>query len=372
MGWRSQWGRDVPVGGSARVRPTQRLGDATADFNAQLNAKLSSASGDTQAYISQQTGVNVQNARAQAGAAAAVSLAQHGYDVGNMADNEALVTAIAGGVALIPGVGPVLAVAIETLWQVGKIAACPVQSAFAELGMASLPPSCGGQPCVRSGRAATPFDILSGSALPSMPIGSFASLVIPALATQAAKSDNCQAAFPPSVIVDGIAAIWNQTHAGPPVDYYIPPLNATSPIIPCIGGDLSACASDPHVIYAFQPMSLTPGWSWLAANPVGRDPSSGINYSMFPQEPARILSLNSGALLDPATVSRKIVAIHFGPAVASSTPVATAAKAAAGTAAVVGVGGLAVAAVVAYAKGRTIEYVLGGAWNKIKAIARTT
>lgn len=340
-----------------------RLGDVSADFNAQLTAKLQGASSDTQAYITQQTGIDTQNARAQAGASAAITLLQHGYSVGNMADNEALVTAIAGGAALVPGVGPILAVAIEGLWQIGKVAACPTMKVFADLGIAELPPSCGGKPCVRSGRAATVQDMLVGSALPPMPVGSFASLVMPALATQAAKEDNCQAAFPPSFVVDSVAAIWNQVHAGPAVDFYVPPLNATSPIIPFVGSSLAVGLNDPHVKYAFQP--ILNAWGYLQANPVGPDPSGGVNYNLYRQSPARVISLNTGALLDLNTVAQKIVAIHFGP-VSTSTPAATAAKAAAGTAAVVGVGALATAAIVAYAKGKTIEYVLGGAWKWVK------
>jgi hypothetical protein len=312
----AQMGRPMMLGSS----PTSIL---TAELQARLNAQAASV----QQTIADETGVDTTNARTAQGAASAATLLQHGYDPSNSSDNANLVHAIAGGAALIPGPGPILAGAIEGLWLVGNAIACPVTDAFASIGLGT---PCGSPPCKSSGNwSAAELLTTYAHALPAMPLGSFASLCVPALAMYAANAANCKGGMPPDVIIDAVVAIWNATHAGPAVGYFIPPIselgNSITPAMLVVWTQNSGttpagrAGMDPNAYYGFGPVQKIISDGYYESNP-----PADINraqdwqpFSIAPTPPGmsastpRIVSVNSGALLPP---TKKHLDLHLGPA----------------------------------------------------------
>lgn len=318
-----------------------------AAFQAQLQTKLSTASSDVQAQIYAQTGVDTNQTRVSQGASSAYSLLQNGYNPDSSSDNANLVHAIAGGLCLIPGAGPVLGAAVEGLWAIGNAVGCPLENAFASIGFGSPSPACGGKVCATSGNWTAQGILQSQAHLPDMPKGSFASIVMPALATYAAQNLNCKGGFPPGMIVDACAAIWNQTHSGPSEDYFVPPLGlyaagGSADIVPAWGSVSNASTGnvDQNVYYAFQSVSS------IMARDGGIDP---LNFpkagALLGTSLARKISLNSGALIAPPAPPEH--------------PVTTVAK----HASVIAVGGVVGGLAYAWVTGKAVEPVFMGAWN---------
>jgi hypothetical protein len=332
----------------------------TAQFQASVQAKLQTAGSDAQAQLYAKTGVDTNQAKVKQGAISAVGLLQNGYNPANDSDNANLVHAISGGLCLVPAIGPLLGAAVEGLWAVGNAVGCPLENAFASIGFGSPSPACGGVQCKSSGdwTAAT---IMQASALPAMPTGSFASIVIPAIAMNSAESLNCKSGMPPGQVVDAIAAIWNHTHAGPAIDYFIPPLagapdptsqviTGTATIIPFWQNVSNSTTGnvDPNVYFAFQPVSS------IAAKL--NDSSSNVSTyfaTYFPAasglwsvSPGRIVSLNSGPLLtDMALSTASSIAKH---------------------AAVVGGGAVLGGLIYAWVSGKAVNAVFEGAFGILK------
>jgi hypothetical protein len=181
-----------------------------------------------------------------------------------------------------------------------------------------------------------------------MPVGSFASLAIPALAYASAMVGECQKVPPASIIVDAAVNVWNQTHSGAPIPYYVPALivqvgsESPAPGLLLLGAGSSVSGTTPsaqaglpgNIYYAFSPANVaqneagsdlsqppTPSRSyWLpfGTSPFGVDslsPPTGFD-AIGP----RIVMLNSGALitsLAPASApsTAKHVAVAGGGAV---------------------------------------------------------
>jgi len=298
---------------------------STSDYTAALQAKLSDASQSAQAELKAETGVDVNQQRVAQGASSAISLAKNGYNPDSPSDNANLVHAIAGGLCLVPGVGPLLGAAVEGLWLVGNTVACPLENAFASIGFGSPSPACGGKTCSTSGNW-TAQSVLEDSGINAskLPKGSFASFVIPAIAANTAQSMNCKSGIPPEVVVDAAAAIWNKVHAGPAVDVFVPPLNTTwnpagvaSPTGSAIMIPFWQSVSnsntgnvDPNLYFAFQPFSQIAAKLKFTASDVKAHfamyfpPGPGLWITT----PGRVVSINSGALL-PQT---QPIAVHFG------------------------------------------------------------
>lgn len=292
-----------------------RLGDSSIvqSYQAQLQTRISGLGTQAQTTLQQQTGVNVTQPRVAAGAAAAVSLASNGFNPNDAADRQKLVAAIAGGLCLIPAVGPALGAAVEALYQVANAISCPTMKLAADLGLGDLPPECGGSPCTSTGNWTT-AGILSSNAgsLPAQPSGSFAQFACAALAEYAAQAANCKASLPPGLIVDACVNIWNQTHAGPSTPYLVPPLFMVNkgitafgpPTIVNVWQNVSGTGSapslrankDPYAYYAFGALSAIPSSEHpnLNASPAGQlwavAPSAVYNV-----DPPRFVMVNTGA-----------------------------------------------------------------------------
>lgn len=301
------------------------LGSVSGDFQASVQSRINSLGSQSAAALQSTTGVDVTQARVSTGAAAAASLASNGYDPSSTADNDKLVLAIAGGTALIPVVGPAAAAAVEALYQVGKVVACPLEQAFASIGLSTLPPSCGGSPCQHTGADATAASVLASNSgdLPSHDPTSFGALVLGALATGAASALNCRGAVPPGVIVDAVVLIWNQTHSGPTAAYLVPPLNEInqgsmafgSPSLITTWGGAGGSANtpatrahqDPYVFYAFFPVGTTTPDHPSGGLPTAAGPWTPWSVARPPPgqnvDPPRVVMVNTGPLLPPATMT---------------------------------------------------------------------
>ena len=338
---------------------------STSDYTAALQAKLSDASTQAQAELAAQTGVNLNQQRVSQGASSAISLAQNGYNPASDSDNANLVHAIAGGLCLVPGVGPILGAAVEGLWLVGNQVACPLENAFSSIGFGSPSPACGGKVCTTSGNwsVASILSTLSGlHALPKMPKGSFAAFVVPVLAYGAAQNANCKGSAPPATLVDAAVAIWNKSHAGPAVAYLVPAL-LTSPggvapsamIFAGAGSNVSGSTASAkagqvaNIFYAFGPVQNATAeglaykegaitfWPWNLPSPPGQG-----------QVPGRIVWVNVGAptpVAAPHVLTMHLGNVPFHLPVAAVTPAALAPKPTRSGAVVATVGLVAVAAV---------------------------
>jgi hypothetical protein len=209
--------------------------------------------------------------RVQQGAQDAGDLVTHGFDPGNPADQQKMIGAIAGGLALIPGPGPLLAGALEGMYQLGN-ALAPVLNKLWPTG------------CWHTGPNTKPGDIMqmwprvpgNTGKLPPMPSGSFAELVMNALAAAEADTFNCKNPPGPATIVAGLAQMWNNHASGPPVDVFVPALSLmfgtggvdTSAITREVPGhgfmfdgvDPPPFLSQQQLAHAFQPIASVPSY----------------------------------------------------------------------------------------------------------------
>lgn len=328
----------------------------SAQAQAQVQSRFDSASTSVKAQIQAHTGVDVNNQRIQQGATSAMSLMQNGYNPDSQQDNANLIHAISGGCALIPG-GAIFGAYIELLWQVGNAIACPVQNAFASIGLGT---PCGAPPCAHTGPDATASSVISANTLPSgwNTTGTFSSLVIGALATYAAKTLNCKGGAPPGVIVDACVAIWNKTHAGPAFSIWIPPLGAdiggmsTGALIAgqgvVAGGNSPSgqAGQDPNIFYAFQAVQAIQYSAGALAYPY----SGGDTWTPF-----NIIGAPPGI----AWTQPRVVSLNLGPIAAAEHPAVTVAK----HASVIAIGGVAGGLAYAWMTGKAVEPVFMGAWN---------
>jgi hypothetical protein len=423
MGWRSRGSEAVaiePTGWRSRrpvhlvsVRP---VGLGAVDLKTQWNSTLQTSLAQltplavseitqipgassilgTAGTISSAAGSVASVAVVATGVVSAYSLITNGYDPSLPADNAKFVNAIAGGLALIPGVGIFLAGAVEVLWTVGNAIGCPVTHLFG-----GTSPACGDPPCVSSGNW-TPGGVLSQSNLPSFTPESFGKFVTSALAVQGANVLNCKGGLTPDHIVDASVNMWNQTHAGPAIDYFVPPLSALfSPMVPFWPLGLNVPVYSQLTASAFQPVSQTSQLvqNWIASPYFVIPPQHGV-FEPGQWADARIVQVNAGALLQPAAPPQATVdafrstmlslktngipdaqwatmdaptqaawrAQGFAPAseVAASAGMSTTAKVATGVA-VAGVAAAAGVGIFAYM--RHLSY--GGAWKQILAKVKT-
>jgi len=308
----------------------QGLSNDTKDYIEQLKGKLTA---DAQAKIQAVTGIDTGNPQVQQGAASALSLAQNGYNPDNPDDSAKLVHAISGGLCLIPGVGLVLGGAVEGLWLVGNAVAKPLGRLLYSIGISGFNPDA--PPRETSGGWTASKILKAQHELPPMPRGSFAAFVVPALAEYAAQSSNLKGDMPPATVVDAAVLIWNKTHAGPAVPYYIPAMGAqagglgvaptdfilgsafqrttyTNPHTPAAKAGIH-----PNVYYAFGPAKLGQGdaqVSNVADMKTWKFPFS-VPFSLplvppviTPTKP-RIVMVNTGALIP---IPKKTLAFHMG------------------------------------------------------------
>jgi len=302
-----------------------QVSSASASYFASVSDKVNSLQSDARSTIEGTVGTDPQNEqRAANGASAVISLSQNGYNPDSPEDNGKVISVIVGGLAALgpatAGVSVLVAGGLEALWQFGNAIACPVSDAFASVGL--------GTGCNFGSHTTGNFTAskeLEGDQ-PPMPSGSYAQLVMAALAHYTAQQGNCQGGFPPDVIVDAVTAIWNQTHQGPSIQVYVPPLtNSTvnSPIIATGGGTTqinNQTIVNPNITYAFQPMSevlSSPLYHGNLAAPFGL-PSlpAWIGYSPpLGYSPPRTINVNTGPLV------KRVVPLHAIPIASTSSAV---------------------------------------------------
>lgn len=308
------------------------LGTFTASYQAQLQTKINSLGPQAAALLRQQTGVDVNDARVQKGAAATLDLATHGFDPNSKADEDKLITAIAGGLALIVPVGTALAASLEGLYQLSGALACPMMQLAETLGLGRRSPACGGQPCVSTGNWTT-ASVLSSNAptLPTLRTGTFADFVVGALAAAAASAGNCQATMPPGILVDAAVMIWNETHQGPAEQILVPPLAQTnkgltafqtSPLITAwtsitgSRGQALRAGKDPYVYYAFgRVIDIDPGDAPnYSTQPSGAGPWQPWGVAPYPPLVDATTPFGSGSLtVSASTDPPRVVMVHTGP-----------------------------------------------------------
>ena len=342
------------------------MDSVSAQLQGQVQSRLDAASTYTKGQIQSVTGVDVNDQRIQKGASSALSLLQNGYNPASDADSAQLIHAIAGGCALIPG-GQIFGAYIELIWQAGNAVACPLESAFASIGMGSPSPACGGQACTHTGPDTTAASVIASSELPANwnSLGSFSSLAVGALATYAAQNMNCKGGTPPGMIIDAVVAMWNQTHSNSTsVLVLIPPLalygaGGAPTIIPW-GQNVSNSTTgnvDPYVYYAFQATAAIPSsfnfpsveGEWTSFSNPG---TPAVAPFLFGSTPPRMVRINSGPLVTSAGASGSkttTVAGHAG--------------------AILG-GGFVGGMMLAIATGRSANVVFDGAWNILQAWAK--
>jgi hypothetical protein len=168
-------------------------------------------SADLQAQWDQQTSTLANDGRIASGAQAGADLISSGYNPDSSADNQKLIAVIAGAVSLIPAVGPILGAAIILLDAIGQAIGKFLQA----VGLISMP-GC------RSTGNYTEKMVEGWYPRISQPIGSFASLAVPALMQNGADSLNCKAKFDHQVVLAGLATYWNAHASGPPMTIYVP------------------------------------------------------------------------------------------------------------------------------------------------------
>jgi hypothetical protein len=179
---------------------------------------------DAKNYWDQQTTTAANDARKYQGVVAAIDIATHGLDLkdpnGSM---NKVFGAIAGAAACIPG-GVVVSAAIGIL-----LAGFNAMGAlFQAIGWVAA------KSCVHTGTWTFKeiYWIYTNSVpgtLPPMPPGSFAAMVVPMLAANAAAGGNCNDNSPvpymdPIKVVAAAAALWNANSSGPPMTVYVPAL----------------------------------------------------------------------------------------------------------------------------------------------------
>jgi hypothetical protein len=198
-------------------------------------------------------------ARIDAGVSAGSSILASGYNPDNPDDNQKMIVAIAGGISLVPGIGPVLGGAILLLDGVGQAIAPVLYS----IGLISKPGcSSSGNWTAATVLSTTRAMLGQWGTMPPAPVGSFSDFALGLLATDNAQSANCKPHMGNFSTLAAAAAIWNANATGPVQLIYVPSLVLQ-------GGGASIGFADPgQVAHAFQPVSAD-----FAAKFASEDPS---------------------------------------------------------------------------------------------------
>jgi hypothetical protein len=295
----------LAIQNSVQLYGGQSLPDIGSGDVAQLQASA-------QAYLDNNTTTAANDGRISNGAAAAASIIQNGYNPDNASDNQALVTTIAGGCSLIPGVGPILGAIIIGMYEIGTQVIAPLVDKL--LGYSSTPT------CSSSGNWTT-AGVLANCGITSFPpAGTLAGLVVPALGKAYAQQMNCDAfnkvpgtiPYGFQMTVGPLLKMWNQTTGGDLIDYFVPRMttydwpggggggNIFTGNIDCAAGPFCSAVLAP---YAFLPISEVPEWG--ANNLHILDPfTEGSEWIR--------LAANAGPLRLAATTPR-IVSLHLMP-----------------------------------------------------------
>jgi hypothetical protein len=302
-----------------QLQPRTGLGDVAGDLTLQAQAQMNAQVAAGQAQLAKLGGqakatwdasqtALANNLRIVNGANAAAGLLQNGYDPNSDADNQAAITAVAGGLSLIPAVGPLLGGALLILDAI----ALGIAKGLEAIGLIAKPG------CFNTQGTWTPAQIVA-STFPNgipYPPGSFATLVVAALAQNTADRLNCKPTYPNEWILTGIVALWNAGTVGH---------NSTKIFVPTLDPDLVPMFKQDSVFGRMTENALVQS----AFQPVA-------NVSLTMQEYGQTIDVNDG----PYTPPLNVVGIVRQPPVVgganASTTTSTAGKVATGAVVVTG------------------------------------
>jgi hypothetical protein len=180
-----------------------------------------------QSYLDQQTTPAATDARETRGTVAAASLIANGYDPNNDADNQLLVSSIAGGLCLIPAIGPVLGAVLMAMYEVGvEVIAPAVDKLF---GYSSVPT------CSSTGNPTAALMLSLSGISTTPPTGTLAGLIVPAYGKAFLDLWNCNTfnhiprsvPFGFQVLAGPLLQMWNKNTSGALIDYFVPCINAS-------------------------------------------------------------------------------------------------------------------------------------------------
>lgn len=356
-------GISVSVGGQPITAETLQaavnLDPAT--VQAKASAALGQLSTDAQLAWQQQTSSAANEGRKAAGVAAATQLATNGYNPDSAEDNGKLLAVVAGAVAFIPAVGPILSGAVLVLYAIGE-AVAKILEAVGLIGPFG---------CFSSGNW-TPKTILSAyPKLPPMGAGSFASLAVPTLAQNAARAMNCEKGLLSNdQVLAALMHFWNANASGPPTTVYVPAMAQW--------GFPFLFAS--QVPYAFEPAATVNDFPGTSSTPSGvvkpigalgpEDGQSGSCSDPSQCPPNLLIGSASSAFAGTgATAANGPMVIQLsGSSFGSAAPskLSTAAKVAIGIPATLTLGTF----VYAWAMGHSVETVFAHLWAGAKSFVR--
>ena len=319
----------IAVGGTIDVSSlTAVAGLAPEIIQAAATEAYGQMSAGLQAQWDAATTPQANAARVETGVVAATDLISNGYNPDNPGDNQKLIVAIAGGLSLVPAIGPILGGALLALDAGGEaIAKLLEQAGIIWFG------------CRSSGNWTPQLVLTAGGRAPLMQPGSFSALVAPMIAQDIANANNCKASFGPYAVLTAAATMWNAGATGPSMTVYIPSLTGYG--IPFVVPEQRAIA--------FQP---APSISVL--DPAFFPQATYSSETLENGTPPFLLKLNGSSYFPPTAA---VSASASAPSGANAASTNTTTTIAVGTAIVAGVGLLSLGAY-ASSKGTTIGALL--------------
>jgi hypothetical protein len=317
----------VSIGGSIDLNGLVAYAGLAADTVTAIGQQaVSQMSAGLQAQWANATSPAANSSRIAGGIEAGSDLIVNGYNPDSAGDNQKLIVSIAGGVSLIPGVGPILGGAVLLL----DAGAQAIAKVLEDAGIIWFGCRTTGNWTVQT--------VLSENPIPPMPPGSFAALAVPMLAQDCANTANCKGSLGMLAVLAGAASIWNAGASGPPMTVYVPSFGS-------VGG---LFVESTQAAVAFQPAKTT-----TELTPFGNfDGNNGFSRGTTPF----ILQLNGSTFTRPSATQAAISLRLPGSA---GAPMSTPTKVAIGAAVVGGAGLLAVGGYAA-AKHMSIKAVLKG------------
>jgi hypothetical protein len=308
-----QLGPLPPVGPISIPTSVPNLTDLASQAQQQMQAQVTNAQGqiqqlqgDAQAKWNASQTQLANSQRIAAGATAAEQLAANGYNPNDAGDNQKAIAALAGGLSLIPAVGPVLGGAVAIL----DVVAQGVASVLEAVGLISKPG------CYVTGTW-SPANVLAWYPRINVAPGSFASIAVPMLAQSTANSLNCKPAYPPAWVLTAAAQLWNSQVSGPPMQLWVPPMPDSAFLGIFTPPQNSSVQVNDLTPYAFQPASTVPEmYVWYG---------SGVTVNQGTLQPQGASSAGSKIASGAAIAAGAVTAGILATAVSEGTSLTSAA-----------------------------------------------
>jgi len=196
---------------------------------------VSQGMADAQALFDQSQTPQANDARIANGANALMDLITSGYDPDKPADNQKMIIAVAGAVSLIIPVGSMIggiillgdAVAMGLANVLVAVGLMPAFGCHSSGNWTEVMITQGAQSWFNQGTCNGPgcASIQASRTIPSFAPGTFGSIVMPMLVTDATQAANCKPAHGPHTVIAGAAAFWNAHSTGDPMLVYVPAMS---------------------------------------------------------------------------------------------------------------------------------------------------